>query len=308
MLNVESHSFIKPTKKVLLPADISTKWEKSKAYRDLLGFICAMNDAVTDKKCSITCFCSDIVSNLIDVLKTINGWIDDIPPLEQSQRFGNVAFRKWFEKITLESPALLSNALGDQFTNAIPEISTYFIESFGNATRIDYGTGHEISFATFLTCLYKIGALTEQDAEAVVFKIFSTYLELVWRLQDVYRMEPAGSQGVWNLDDYHFIPFIWGSSQLKNHSTIKPKSYTDQDICEAYFKDYIFLNSILRIHKVKTGPFAEHSNQLWNISGVPLWSKVNSGLIKMYKAEVLNKFPIIQHFLFGSLMCIEPVT
>ena len=38
--------------------------------------------------------------------------------------------------------------------------------------------------------------------------------------------------------------------------------------------------------QVKTGPFAEHSNQLWNISGVRLWSKVNSGLFKMYKAEV----------------------
>jgi len=38
---------------------------------------------------------------------------------------------------------------------------------------------------------------------------------------------------------------------------------------------------------VKTGPFAEHSNQLYNISGVPAWSKVNSGLIKMYKAEVI---------------------
>jgi len=32
--------------------------------------------------------------------------------------------------------------------------------------------------------------------------------------------------------------------------------------------------------------FAEHSNQLWNISGVDSWSKVNAGLIKMYKAEV----------------------
>ena len=38
--------------------------------------------------------------------------------------------------------------------------------------------------------------------------------------------------------------------------------------------------------QVKTGPFHEHSNQLWNISGVQLWSKVNTGLIKMYKNEV----------------------
>lgn len=37
---------------------------------------------------------------------------------------------------------------------------------------------------------------------------------------------------------------------------------------------------------MKTGPFAEHSNQLWGVSGVPTWAKVNSGLIKMYRAEV----------------------
>lgn len=41
--------------------------------------------------------------------------------------------------------------------------------------------------------------------------------------------------------------------------------------------------------QMKTGPFAEHSNQLWNISAVPSWSKVNQGLIRMYKAEVSVK-------------------
>lgn len=42
---------------------------------------------------------------------------------------------------------------------------------------------------------------------------------------------------------------------------------------------------------MKIGPFAEHSNQLWNVSAVSSWSKVNNGLIKMYKAEVITNLP-----------------
>lgn len=35
---------------------------------------------------------------------------------------------------------------------------------------------------------------------------------------------------------------------------------------------------------------------------VKTWDKVNSGLIKMYKAEVLAKLPVAQHIYFGPLL------
>ncbi|XP_069093151.1 serine/threonine-protein phosphatase 2A activator isoform X3 [Pleurodeles waltl] len=210
-------------------------------------------------------------------------------------------------KVSEDAEGLVAAVIPPHLSAAVPEVALYLKESVGNSTRIDYGTGHEAAFAAFLCCLCKIGVLKADDQLAIVFRLFNRYLEVMRKLQKTYRMEPAGSQGVWGLDDFQFLPFIWGSAQLIDHPTLEPRHFVDEKAVNENHKDYIFLECILFITQMKTGPFAEHSNQLWNISAVPTWSKVNQGLIRMYKAECLEKFPVIQHFKFGSLLPIEPM-
>ncbi|EZA62420.1 hypothetical protein DMN91_003427 [Ooceraea biroi] len=302
----DQHEFVVPKKCIKVPADIAA-WEKSEAYFEYLGFILALNGAVQGKALDAECPQSDIVNSVVQMLNKFDEWITEIPPTEQPQRFGNKSFRIWHERLQQNAVEELKRVLPEGLHRAILEIVQYLYESFGNPTRIDYGTGHEMAFLMFLCCIFKIGAFKQDDEVAVVTKVFNRYLELVRRLQLTYRMEPAGSHGVWSLDDYQFVPFIWGSAQLIGHPRIEPRHFVDPGVIESYSKKFVFLGCIDFISKVKIGPFAEHSNQLWNVSAVSTWSKVNSGLIKMYKVEVLAKFPVIQHVFFGSLLPLKPM-
>lgn len=113
---------------------------------------------------------------------------------------------------------------------AVEELAAYFSESFGNATRIDYGTGHELSFIVWLRCLDRLGVLAPADRPAVILRVFQRYLLLMRELQTTYWLEPAGSHGVWGLDDYQFLPFLFGAAQLVGHPEIAPSSIHDEGV------------------------------------------------------------------------------
>ena len=39
------------------------------------------------------------VVKVIALLDKLDQWVDDIPPLQTPQRFGNLAFRKWGQRL-----------------------------------------------------------------------------------------------------------------------------------------------------------------------------------------------------------------
>lgn len=305
---IPDYNFEEPVTKIKT-ADMISVWEKSETYLEYLGFILAIGDSIRGRKITEDVETSEACQRLLAVVTTLSEHVKQCPPAEMQSRYGNPAYRDWFDKLEDSAEQLICDAVGDEIKakGGVTELKPYLIDSFGNKTRIDYGTGHELAFVMFLCALFKIGVLSQSDKAAVGLKVFSSYMDLCRELQTVYRMEPAGSMGVWNLDDYQFVSFIWGAAQLSSEKQrVKPKSISDPDMAELLRKENHFFACLSYIHQVKSGPFHEHSNQLWNISAVPLWSKVYTGLVKMYRAEVLCKFPVLQHVRFGSVFSLEP--
>ncbi|KAF8725239.1 hypothetical protein AX14_008211 [Amanita brunnescens Koide BX004] len=293
--------FSPPTTRIRQDDDVE-RWKNSKSYGDYAIFLRRLNESVAG------CFLpwesgqpSKAIQSLLKLLDTLDQWIDEIPPLQSPQRFGNLAFRTWGNRLEEKADQALETLLGNDFVAAIPLIKPLFLLSFGSFTRMDYGTGHETSFALFLLCLTLVRFLKPvvEEERDIVLRIFVRYLHLCWKLQDAYRLEPAGSHGVWGLDDYSFLGYILGSGQLRDQKSIPVSSVLEPPLPLTN----LYFISIMRIHKVKYGPFHEHSSQLYSIAtGVPNWAKVNSGLFKMYEAEVLGKRVVIQHIPIGGLL------
>ncbi|KAF8151977.1 Phosphotyrosyl phosphatase activator [Mycena galopus ATCC 62051] len=268
-------SFQVPTKAILTPIQLEY-FQTCPTHDEILAYIGVLNDAVVGVKLSADCSQSDGVTAVLRVLDTIEATAHAIPPVENAaSRFGNPAFRTFYDRISEVSLRLYTRPFPIP-ADAREEVGTYLIEAWGNRTRIDYGSGMELNFLCWL------------DHTALVVRVFWRYIRIMRILQSTYWLEPAGSHGVWGLDDYHFLPFLFGAAQLR--------------VVEEYAKEYIYFACIQFINSIKTASLRWHSPMLDDISAVKTWDKVNSGMVKMYTAEVLGKLPVMQHFLFGSLL------
>ncbi|KHJ32067.1 putative serine threonine-protein phosphatase 2a activator 2 [Erysiphe necator] len=299
-----SFCFKKPSKRILSPNDHNLFLESS-TYKLLLAFVFRLSESVVDTPVSAISHTDMNVTlqKIIVILDQIQDLIERAPPVYQGDsRFGNEGFRDFLNLCAKEHESW-HQQLGISSAAAIDEISTYILQSFGNYTRIDYGSGHELNFILWLLCLYQLGIILPTDFRALVLVVFTRYLRLMRLIQSTYYLEPAGSHGVWGLDDYQFLPFLFGSSQLLHHPFIRPLSIHQDLVLEEYSKDFIYLEQVSFINSVKNVEGLRwHSPMLDDISSAKSWAKVEAGMRRMFVAEVLKKLPVMQHFLFGSLI------
>jgi hypothetical protein len=182
------------------------------------------------------------------------------------------------------------------------------------ATQSPYSeTNHDT--ATTDTISPPVGAVLPsiRRCKATIISIYHQYLQVTRTLQTKYMLEPAGSHGVWGLDDYHCLPFYFGACQLipeqqqqqqqrRDDEKFVPSSIHNDQILQQYGDTYLYYGCIRFIKSIKTNvPFFESSPMLNDISHIATWFKIASGLIKLYDGEVLSKLPVVQHLVFGTL-------
>lgn len=167
-------------------------WKETEAFNDLISFICAVNQAPVENTHS------ERVDAVLSLLASTSKVVDSIEPLQSSQRYGNKAFRQVLDQL----PVCLHSS----------QLDIYWKMSWGDYSRLDYGSGHELNFIIYLLCLIKADFLTQDDLYPIKSKIFPKYLQITRNIQTKYQLEPAGSHGVWGIDDFCFLPYFWGSN------------------------------------------------------------------------------------------------
>ena len=174
-----SHVFINPIKRINEGHDVP-QFLRSRAYHDIMTFVLQLNRAMYPCRVhgsnnqsntvqsweldSPNVSFSAAVCRIQSMLTALNNIVDEVPPDPGPRRFGNVSFRRWNELVEARASSLLRQGLSEQLldlgigteSDAQTELQSYFLGAFGSAQRLDYGSGHELSFLAFLGCIWKL--------------------------------------------------------------------------------------------------------------------------------------------------------
>lgn len=252
-------------------ADPKKDFKKTEAYRCIHDFIFLIDHTIKKNK---NCASLPVSDPFIPSLRAI---VENTPLSTKHARFANEAMRDVIEQVAQLVAPQRKDAGGIVYPDNEFSEGAYLKEAFGNGIRMDFGTGHELNFLCYLFVRYKRGLLTVLEVPAVLaeyFRIIRLYIKK-------FNIEAAGARGVWSIDDYQLLPFLFGSSEN--------------------------FDSPFRIMDIPSGIFheawaaKEAGGMLASVCELG-WQEINVNLIKMYDREVLSKFVVTQHFIYSSYL------
>ncbi|ELQ76162.1 Phosphotyrosyl phosphatase activator [Trachipleistophora hominis] len=268
--------------------DEKNKFRYSPAYTALSVFLGDINENIRERS-----YKQDPQNFVILLLNKIDDKIQNTPLNTGPQRFANCAVAEVYEFI--ESVPLDFG----EFTKVSEDdrhiLHVYLDQSFGSKHRFDYGTGHELFFLSFLYVCNQLGILSIYDMEEVFQRYFQVVRNLIYR----FNLEPAGSHGPWVIDDYHFMPFLFGSAQLIDTKLTFTDLFKKENAHLLYSEAVLFCIK----HKcrfVKTD-FKKHSAALYSIKDID-WKSINERIMEMIEEEVMGRDVVTQHFIYSKYL------
>lgn len=223
----EKHNWQIPNKRIYTEGDLNS-FHKSIAFLRLQKVILTISQQISNIEIPSNPIISSHVAAVCSILSDLFKIHLETPPIVGPRRFGNFAARDWHSKVESQiidilklhlSPIVPTHADIDGFLN---ESTPYLLNSFGSATRLDYGTGHELSFVSWLGSLFMVHILPVETSGSELLWILSNYYELVKSLILKYTLEPAGSHGVWGLDDHFHLSYFFGACQMISYKDVFP--------------------------------------------------------------------------------------
>lgn len=206
------HAFAVPSKRINEGEDVQT-WLTTFAYTEIMTFLLQLNAAMFPLKISGSptiqswelesedAVTSPTVSSLRSMVTKLQAMIDEAPPDPGPRRFGNMSFRKWYQIVEDRVDELLELHVPEQVLkfgggerkseeDAVTpkeELKKYLLGSFGSAQRLDYGTGHELSFLAFLGCIWKLGGFSTKsdpwgaEERGIVLGVIEPYVVTIFK-------------------------------------------------------------------------------------------------------------------------------
>jgi len=136
-----------------------------------------------------------------------------------------------------------------------------------------------------------------------------------------YQLEPSTNteHGNWCLSGYQFVGFLWGSAQLAgiyedgggddsgpapNGELSSPAAVvTDAEVCRRHRDEYVFAKCMDAVYRRAENdvPLWYHSYQLWNLTALLRWDRVNGCLMAAYQRDVLGRYDVVRQLAFCKL-------
>ncbi|XP_017050709.1 serine/threonine-protein phosphatase 2A activator [Drosophila ficusphila] len=301
-----------PVKEVRSLEDLD-RWVRSQAYHDTIAYINNTSKAIQGHRSTHSFPVTEQMRRLCEIFDGLEHLLaEHTPKLEGSAvtvpaaEVKSRSYRAWMQHMFQHVFSKLDQAVRAKCKH-INELGQYLRRSFGNATSLDFGPANELMFLFFLCGLFRAGILMATDTVAAALMLFARYIHLVRRLVTTYAL-PIARDPKCSIDDYYFLPYLWGAAQLSVEAPFTPMQCEQGKLIECHRQDYMIVDLIDHLQKSRGGPLSQVAFQLWSILSIPTWPQVYRGLERNYVDHVLSSFKTVEHAIFCELMSFDAVS